>query len=532
MFFQNHCRIFEQSRKKRWDHCISFLLQQHTPEPTAIGLMNEYGDNSLLSRKLVTHPSEVNESTRRYFHGHAKRHDFDETDSRRPRFLEFGSSLLPCSSGTNMGLDELSHREAQEDIEHRTLHRTSTEPNAREDSKHKQHRRLQEQNRLSATFGGQACFGQRSMIYGGATNQYTEWERRECQRRLDMQVSFGLVHQPRRHAKAHLMEQLPLSSFENASGIICDGSSSNLHQLGNGILHIARPGRLMSDYSAWSAISGHTRTTNPISGKYDGHVQHLASKFLQSSSLSSAVATGAAAIGDFKLRQSVQEAPRLHRFSEPRRSTGDVAPFDLTSLCDSRSRLQLHSQYYNVAEVCPAWEQARVNREASDRKEAKTATTGAQESRKAETGYYKQHHVAFSTGLNPSSVRLPDDQPRRKKVQMMTTCLRNMDNSDEVGSRPSLNRNIVEQSCLPQSHDKVESSISRLIKLYNSRRANRAPFPLKLHAILADPSHRDIIGWLPHGRSWKIFEPSLFEKLLVPGLFRHGKYSSFMRQGK
>ncbi len=348
---------------------------------------------------------------------------------------------------------------------------------------------------------------------------------------------FGLVHQPRRHAKAHLMEQLPLSFFENASGIIGHGSRSNLHQLGNGILPTARPGRPMSDYSAWSAISGHTRTTNPISGNHVGHAQHLASNFLRSSSMSSAVVTGAAAIDDFKFRQSVQQAPRLHRFSEPRRSSGDVPPSDLlTSPCDSRSRLQLHSQYYMEAEVCPAWEQARVNREARERKEAKTATTGAQDApknkRRADTGDYQQHHVVFSAIMNPSHTRLPDYQPRRKKAHMMKTCLRNTNNSDEVGSQLSLNRNFVEQPCLPQSHDKAESPISRLIKLYNSRRANRAPFPLKLHAILADPAHRDIIGWLPNGRSWKIFQPCLFEKILVPGLFRHRKYPSFMRQGK
>jgi hypothetical protein len=35
---------------------------------------------------------------------------------------------------------------------------------------------------------------------------------------------------------------------------------------------------------------------------------------------------------------------------------------------------------------------------------------------------------------------------------------------------------------------------------------DRIPFPVKLHMILSDPRNRDVVRWMPHGRSWKIFD--------------------------
>ncbi len=78
----------------------------------------------------------------------------------------------------------------------------------------------------------------------------------------------------------------------------------------------------------------------------------------------------------------------------------------------------------------------------------------------------------------------------------------------------------------------VNNPIARLVKQYSAGGTKEAPFPLKLHAILANPEYHDIIGWLPHGNAWKIFQVSLFEQILVPRHFRHAKYASFMRQGK
>lgn len=54
-------------------------------------------------------------------------------------------------------------------------------------------------------------------------------------------------------------------------------------------------------------------------------------------------------------------------------------------------------------------------------------------------------------------------------------------------------------------------------------------FPVKLYAILAQKEFHDIICWMPHGRSWKVLKPSLFESLVMPLFFEYSNYHSFNR---
>lgn len=55
-------------------------------------------------------------------------------------------------------------------------------------------------------------------------------------------------------------------------------------------------------------------------------------------------------------------------------------------------------------------------------------------------------------------------------------------------------------------------------------------FPVKLHRILSNEEFKDVISWLPHGRSWRVLKPKAFEEKVIPLYFRHAKYASFMRQ--
>ena len=61
-------------------------------------------------------------------------------------------------------------------------------------------------------------------------------------------------------------------------------------------------------------------------------------------------------------------------------------------------------------------------------------------------------------------------------------------------------------------------------------RTNDRSFPVLLHQILSNRRLSFIISWLPHGRSWRIHQPELFEKEIIPSYFRHRNLSSFMRQ--
>ena len=38
-----------------------------------------------------------------------------------------------------------------------------------------------------------------------------------------------------------------------------------------------------------------------------------------------------------------------------------------------------------------------------------------------------------------------------------------------------------------------------------------------------------IISWLPHGRSWKIYNRDMFQEIALPRYFGHKNYASFVR---
>lgn len=55
-------------------------------------------------------------------------------------------------------------------------------------------------------------------------------------------------------------------------------------------------------------------------------------------------------------------------------------------------------------------------------------------------------------------------------------------------------------------------------------------FPLKLHEILSNAANETSITWQPHGRSWRIVKPVIFEKEVLPLYFRSHKLSTFKHQ--
>ena len=48
-------------------------------------------------------------------------------------------------------------------------------------------------------------------------------------------------------------------------------------------------------------------------------------------------------------------------------------------------------------------------------------------------------------------------------------------------------------------------------------------FIAEMHAILTNPALADVVGWAPHGRSWRIIKPREFEVRVLP------KYVSFLK---
>mmetsp|Transcript_34877 Transcript_34877/g.49496 ORF Transcript_34877/g.49496 Transcript_34877/m.49496 type:complete len:370 (-) Transcript_34877:2-1111(-) len=80
---------------------------------------------------------------------------------------------------------------------------------------------------------------------------------------------------------------------------------------------------------------------------------------------------------------------------------------------------------------------------------------------------------------------------------------------------------------VPEDPDNDPSPQQNNRSLESSIRVQK--FPVKLYAILAQKEFSDIITWMPHGRSWKVLKPNLFESLVMPLFFEYSNYHSFNR---
>jgi len=101
--------------------------------------------------------------------------------------------------------------------------------------------------------------------------------------------------------------------------------------------------------------------------------------------------------------------------------------------------------------------------------------------------------------------------------------------SDE-GSDGTDNRSLYKYrdfSSVPAEADGPIAPASRASGNDSSIRVQK--FPVKLYAILAQKEFQDVVSWMPHGRSWKVLKPSLFESIVMPLFFEYSNYHSFNR---
>ena len=102
------------------------------------------------------------------------------------------------------------------------------------------------------------------------------------------------------------------------------------------------------------------------------------------------------------------------------------------------------------------------------------------------------------------------------------------------GTTPKNHKRLfVKHSYRDHSH---EAPLPEELDLVGPKAPTRTPnaaFPLKLHEILSQietDGQDDIIGWLPHGRSFKIYKQKEFVDKILPNYFVMTKKSSFLRQ--
>jgi hypothetical protein len=93
-------------------------------------------------------------------------------------------------------------------------------------------------------------------------------------------------------------------------------------------------------------------------------------------------------------------------------------------------------------------------------------------------------------------------------------------------------RLFVKHSYRDYSHELPLPDEMDLMDAVNTRTVNAA-FPLKLHetlSLIEKDGNDHIVGWLPHGRSFKIHQQKEFVEMILPQYFVMTKKSSFLRQ--
>nr|GMD39803.1 heat stress transcription factor B-3 [Ipomoea batatas] len=62
------------------------------------------------------------------------------------------------------------------------------------------------------------------------------------------------------------------------------------------------------------------------------------------------------------------------------------------------------------------------------------------------------------------------------------------------------------------------------------RKSSPPPFLLKTYMLVEDPATDDVISWNDDGTAFVVWQPAEFARDLLPTLFKHSNFSSFVRQ--
>lgn len=62
------------------------------------------------------------------------------------------------------------------------------------------------------------------------------------------------------------------------------------------------------------------------------------------------------------------------------------------------------------------------------------------------------------------------------------------------------------------------------------RKCTPPPFLLKTYMLVDDPATDDVVSWNSEGTAFVVWQPAEFARDLLPTLFKHSNFSSFVRQ--
>ncbi|XP_016479025.1 heat stress transcription factor B-3-like [Nicotiana tabacum] len=77
--------------------------------------------------------------------------------------------------------------------------------------------------------------------------------------------------------------------------------------------------------------------------------------------------------------------------------------------------------------------------------------------------------------------------------------------------------------------EEVQSDEKSLLLEY-VRKSSPSPFLLKTYMLVEDPATDDVVSWNSDGTAFVVWQPAEFARDLLPTLFKHSNFSSFVRQ--
>lgn len=133
---------------------------------------------------------------------------------------------------------------------------------------------------------------------------------------------------------------------------------------------------------------------------------------------------------------------------------------------------------------------------------------------------YFENHLPSSPAANGSIPSLPDGQMDLVKYH-------NSMNGFPPGPDYGM-------QALPQGHSKSEDNLDqqalRAKRDAETKRKQIPPFVQKLSSFLNDPAKGNLIRWSKKGDSFIVVDEDEFARTLIPELFKHNNYASFVRQ--
>jgi HSF-type DNA-binding len=137
----------------------------------------------------------------------------------------------------------------------------------------------------------------------------------------------------------------------------------------------------------------------------------------------------------------------------------------------------------------------------------------------------ERQHLIRSQTLTSLAYREAFQRIQNEDVLALTQVRRNVENTNN----PPLEIHVEQDDTLTNKGGS-EITCNDETKNQRNQKDPTHTFPCILHEILSNPEYSEIITWLPHGQAWRIIRRAQFERVVIPRHFRHGRYSSFMRQ--